>query len=214
MNGFASKSRQVPSGYSEHFAGGTTKLRWTAPPPIAAGFIIVPWIIGWTFLTPFVWYSFLTQTGTHAANGGPSSVGDAVGFSLFWIFGFSLFSYLYLRVDQFQFGAKQFERKNGTCFLFCKTSAAVSSIDKVVHRTEEIQYESGSKTIDYLTLDGMLNQVLLFDCYFFQLPLRHKECREYEMLLDDRNLANYIWRRFQGFPGVATKFVDANDQLG
>ncbi|WP_442511831.1 hypothetical protein SH528x_003577 [Novipirellula sp. SH528] len=210
----ASRSRQLPNGFSEQFAGGTTKLRWAAWPPIAAGFIIVPWIIGWSFFTPFVWHSFFTQTGTHAANEGPSSLGDALGFSFFWIFGFSLFSYLYLRVDQFQFDAKQFERKNGSCFLFYKTSSAFSSIDKVVHRTKDIQYESGTKTIDYLTLEGMLNQVLVFDCYFFQLPLRHKDCRAYEMLLNDRDLANFIWRRFQCFPRIAMEFFDANDQLG
>ena len=189
----------IPTGYSESTNGNSATLRWTQWPPVIAGMILIPWLIGWSIFTPLVWNSFLTADATWSSDGDPASVGDAIGFTFFWFFGFSLFCYLYLRKEQFTIGSDWFERTNGCCFLYFKTTARQDAISKVRHRTENMPAADSrsSQTIDYIEIIGALEQTLYFDCRWFKLPLRYNDLRSYEMLLADRHLARYVWDSFQ-----------------
>ncbi|MEM6365393.1 MAG: hypothetical protein AAF745_13285 [Planctomycetota bacterium] len=200
----------IPTGYSEATSKGAARLRDTRWPPLLAGMILIPWMIGWSVFTPLVWASFLYDDPTWSSDGEPASLGDVLGFTFFWFFGFSLFCFLYLRRERYKIDAKRFERENGCSFLYFQTSALSGAITDVGHRTEETQHASSRtpRKLDYITLNGLLEQTLYLCCFGFKIPLHSYDRRVYEMLLDDRQLARYAWERLAVWSGPSFESTD------
>ena len=207
----SAESTRIPTGYSESTTGDSAKLCWARWPPFLAGLILIPWLICWSIFTPLVWSSYLYDDATWSSDGEPASLGDAIGFTFFWFFGFSLFCYLYLRRESYFIGDGLFQRKNGCSFLYFETSALLDAINSVRHRTEDIQTEScrSPRTIDYITVDGTLEQTLYLHCLGIKIPLRYNDRRSCEMLLDDRCLARYIWDSFKTRTKIPLESTDA-----
>ena len=64
------------------------------------------------------------------------------------------------------------------------------------------------RKLDYITLDGLLEQTLYLCCLGSKLPLRYYDRRSYEMLLDDPQLARYLWERLAAWNGPSFESTD------
>ena len=207
-------SNRIPAGYEESKSDHQVTLRYVRWPPVLAGFILIPWLISWSIVTPVVWSSYLHDDATWSRDGHAASLGDALGFSFFWIFGFSLFCILYIRKNEFIFEDDRFVRRNGCNLIYYETIADLGSIREIRQTARRIETSGGStQMLDIIQLSGLFDQALTVSFLGIRMRLRELYPRNFRMSLDDPELTLFVCNAFK-LRGVEPTVSKANEGTG